>query len=92
MSSYRLSHRRRGRVPGARAWQSMGRSQAAAAEAVTEIGEDCSRCGGSGVILTCIDDLCRGAGECMHGDGEAPCPVCSPDRTNAAPSSKEGGR
>lgn len=39
----------------------------------------CYYCGGSGWIVVCIDDLCRGAGECMHGDGEEPCPVCNSD-------------
>lgn len=34
----------------------------------------CGLCGGAGVIVTCIDDLCVGAGECMHGDGEEICP------------------
>ena len=34
------------------------------------------RCGGGGFIVTCIDDLCHGAGECMHGDGEMICPEC----------------
>lgn len=32
-------------------------------------------CDGSGIRVTCIDDMCRGAGECMHGDGEELCPV-----------------
>lgn len=36
----------------------------------------CDHCGSTGIIVTCCDDLCRGAGECMHGDGEATCPVC----------------
>lgn len=36
----------------------------------------CWRCGGEGFIVICIDDLCRGAGECMHGDGEIDCPEC----------------
>jgi hypothetical protein len=38
--------------------------------------ERCERCGGKGYIVTCIDDMCRGADECMHGDGEMPCPSC----------------
>ena len=38
--------------------------------------DGCQRCGGSGVIVVCIDDICRGAGECMHGDGEIACPDC----------------
>jgi hypothetical protein len=36
----------------------------------------CNTCGGVGYIIVCIDDMCRGAGECMHGDGEIPCPDC----------------
>lgn len=38
--------------------------------------DGCSRCGGQGFIVVCIDDMCRGAGECMHGDGEIVCPDC----------------
>ncbi len=38
--------------------------------------DGCQRCGGEGFIVICPDDMCRGAGECMHGDGEAPCPDC----------------
>lgn len=38
--------------------------------------ESCPECGGTGFIVSCCDDLCVGAGECMHGDGEDPCPVC----------------
>jgi hypothetical protein len=38
--------------------------------------DGCQTCGGEGFIVTCIDDMCRGCGECMHGDGEAPCPDC----------------
>ena len=36
----------------------------------------CGRCDGEGELLVCIDDLCRGAGECMHGDGMIVCPSC----------------
>jgi len=32
------------------------------------------RCDGSGWYVVCIDDICRGRGECMHGDGMAECP------------------
>lgn len=42
----------------------------------------CYRCNGGGWIVFCIDDLCRGAGYCMHGDGERPCPNCNPDGTH----------
>lgn len=40
------------------------------------LGGYCWRCGGDGFILTCCDDLCHGAGYCMHGDGEEVCPEC----------------
>ena len=36
----------------------------------------CQRCDDTGMILVCPDDLCHGAGECMHGDGEIVCPDC----------------
>lgn len=38
---------------------------------------DCQRCDGEGMVLTCIDDMCRGTGECIHGDGWDPCPDCN---------------
>lgn len=41
-----------------------------------DVGCGCNTCGGGGWIVICPDDLCRGAGECMHGDGEAACPDC----------------
>lgn len=34
---------------------------------------DCLDCDGDGWIVTCCDDLCRGQGWCMHGDGDALC-------------------
>ena len=36
----------------------------------------CWRCDNKGTVIVCIDDMCRGAGECMHGDGEVVCPDC----------------
>lgn len=36
----------------------------------------CHRCDNSGFVIVCVDDMCRGAGECMHGDGEIVCPDC----------------
>lgn len=33
----------------------------------------CEDCGGDGWVLTCCDDLCHGAGYCIHGDGMAIC-------------------
>ena len=52
--------------------------------------DGCYRCGGKGYIVICIDDLCRGADECMHGDGEVPCPVCCDPSPNAQCSATEG--
>src|SRR6185436_19397071 len=31
-------------------------------------------CNGDGWIVVCVDDMCRGSGECIHGDGMALCP------------------
>ena len=39
----------------------------------------CWKCGGDGFLIVCVDDLCHGAGHCMHGDGEALCPECKGD-------------
>ena len=36
----------------------------------------CPRCNGAGTIIICIDDICQNTGECIHGDGEIPCPLC----------------
>lgn len=36
----------------------------------------CLECGGTGIIITCCDDICVGGGECIHGDGEEICPEC----------------
>lgn len=36
----------------------------------------CWVCEGQGLVLTCPDDLCQVAGECMHGDGESICGEC----------------
>lgn len=41
--------------------------------------DGCYRCGGARYIVTCIDDMCHGAGYCFHGDGEDACPVCNKD-------------
>jgi hypothetical protein len=40
-------------------------------------GDGCYLCGGKGYIVTCIDDICRGQDQCIHGDGEDPCPNCA---------------
>lgn len=37
----------------------------------------CWKCGGTGIIITCCDDLCQGQGYCMHGDGEIVCDLCN---------------
>jgi hypothetical protein len=36
----------------------------------------CHECNGAGFIIVCIDDLCHGAGYCIHGDGEVVCKTC----------------
>lgn len=36
----------------------------------------CWLCGGSGEYVTCIDDLCHGQEQCIHGDPPSPCPEC----------------
>lgn len=38
--------------------------------------ESCQECDGTGVIITCCDDLCVGGGYCIHGDGDEMCPAC----------------
>jgi hypothetical protein len=37
----------------------------------------CCNCD-DGWIVVCVDDMCRGSGECIHGDGMALCP-CQDD-------------
>lgn len=41
-------------------------------------GGGCWYCGGRGWIVTCIDDMCHGQDECIHGDDPDPCPECNP--------------
>jgi len=41
-----------------------------------EFDDYCTRCDDSGFILVCPDDMCRGMGECIHGDGTVVCPNC----------------
>jgi len=36
----------------------------------------CWNCNEDGMVVVCVDDLCRAAGHCMHGDGEVLCDVC----------------
>ncbi len=38
--------------------------------------EICEECGGTGIVITCCDDICNGSGHCIHGDGEDVCPIC----------------
>jgi len=47
-------------------------------DAYDEYGS-CYNCDGSGWIVVCVDDMCRGMGECIHGDGDMPCPICNED-------------
>lgn len=39
----------------------------------------CRYCWAEGWIVDCIDDMCHGSGECIHGDGNAVCPCCGGD-------------
>ena len=39
----------------------------------------CCNCD-EGMIVVCMDDLCRNSGWCMHGDGMAVCPTCRGER------------
>ena len=42
-----------------------------------ELEDDCRRCDEFGLVVVCPDDVCRAAGECLHGDeGMALCPDC----------------
>ena len=38
--------------------------------------EFCLTCYGSGIIITCWDDICANSDHCFHGDGEKACPDC----------------
>jgi hypothetical protein len=38
--------------------------------------DTCQACDGSGEILVCVDDICHGIGECIHGDGMRMCTAC----------------
>lgn len=31
---------------------------------------------GEGIVVFCCDDICRGQGYCMHGDGDSICRDC----------------
>lgn len=42
-------------------------------------GSDCYNCGGGGWFVDCIDDMCHGQDECIHGDPPSPCRVCNAD-------------
>jgi hypothetical protein len=38
--------------------------------------DSCESCDGTGERLICVDDICHGIGECIHGDGMITCPAC----------------
>lgn len=42
-------------------------------------GVQCWKCSGEGFVIVCIDDMCRGSGNCIHGDGEEICHICNGD-------------
>lgn len=37
----------------------------------------CAECDDEGRRMICPDDMCRGVGECIHGDGYVICPRCN---------------
>lgn len=39
--------------------------------------ESCEACAGSGEENRCIDDMCNGQDECIHGDGMIACRACN---------------
>lgn len=39
----------------------------------------CCECSGSGWKVVCIDDMCHGEDECIHGDPPVPCRNCNPN-------------
>lgn len=39
-----------------------------------EADDACPKCDGTGFYVWCVDDMCRGVGECMHGHDI--CPQC----------------
>lgn len=39
----------------------------------------CLECGGRGWVIRCIDDLCHGGDECIHGDPPVRCSLCNRD-------------
>lgn len=43
-----------------------------------EDNSGCYACGGRGYFVDCIDDLCHGQDECIHGNPPSPCRVCNP--------------
>ena len=44
-----------------------------------ESDRGCWDCGGRGWKITCIDDLCHGEDECIHGDPPTRCWTCNKD-------------
>lgn len=43
-----------------------------------DMSNSCYDCGGRGWKVVCIDDLCHGQDECIHGDPPVPCRNCNP--------------
>lgn len=39
----------------------------------------CYACGGRHYVVDCIDDICHGQDDCIHGDPPTPCRVCNRD-------------
>ena len=50
---------------------------------------DCLTCWGSGEFVYCIDDLCYGQDECIHGDPPGPCRDCKGEGGHLVPYSAD---
>lgn len=44
-----------------------------------DMSDGCYACGGRGWFVDCIDDMCHGQDECIHGDPPRPCLICNSD-------------
>ena len=54
------------------------------------VHKGCLTCSGEGLIVICVDDICHGIGECIHGEsGMANCRDCK--GTGDAPEEDEDG-
>lgn len=50
-------------------------------------GPICMRCSGTGFFVSCIDDMCHGQEQCIHGGSDI-CPSCGGSGNAPSPSEK----